>query len=169
MDESAMLVGGKGTKGSKGARGTLDVSLAWRMAVAGGLVLGVAGWTDVLLLWYPLRFGNPEWEFATTSGMFDALPLGTIGFLVLSAWAVLRQRPAVTVTLGVVGLGIVLALLASAVLFVLSWAQAMGAIGPENRWVLLRAGAKTTLYALLYSGLYLWMTFKLLGAARQTR
>lgn len=59
--------------------------------LVGGLVLSLAGWVDVLLFYLPPRFGDNEWEFATIAQTFDALPLPTLG-LVLLALA-LRTMP----------------------------------------------------------------------------
>src|SRR5512135_2434530 len=57
----------------------------WRLLVLVGLIVGAAGWLDVLMLWYPPQFGKPEWEFGTVSAMFSGLPLATIGLALVMA------------------------------------------------------------------------------------
>src|SRR5947207_11355688 len=61
------------------------------LLIIGGLVLSLAGWVDVLLFYWPQRFGESEWEFGVISQTIDALPLPTLG-LVLLALA-LRAMP----------------------------------------------------------------------------
>jgi hypothetical protein len=131
----------------------------WRIAAVAGLVFGIAGWTDALLLWYPLGFGNPEWEFATASSTFDAIPLGTIGLVALLAGCIgLGGRKRV---LGVSALFAVIAvaLFAVYVLFALSVTVAWGAIDPGMRVVLIRAVTKTSVLAFAYIFLYGWLAW----------
>jgi hypothetical protein len=44
-----------------------------------GAAFALVGLTDLLLLWFPLGFGNPAWEYATLGRTFDALPMPTLG------------------------------------------------------------------------------------------
>lgn len=47
-------------------------------------------WTGLALLWYPLRFGNSEWELGVISSHSDGMPLGTIGLCALALGALGR-------------------------------------------------------------------------------
>ena len=60
-----------------------------RVLVAVGLVLAVAGLVDVGLFYWPMRFGDAEWEFGTIAQTFDALPLPTLGLALVAVglWA----------------------------------------------------------------------------------
>jgi hypothetical protein len=42
------------------------------------------GWADIGLLYLPLGFGNNEWEFGIIAQTFDALPMSTVGMLLLA-------------------------------------------------------------------------------------
>lgn len=44
-----------------------------------GLVFLVIGVADIALVWYPLRPGNPSWEFGAVDLSFSSLPILTIG------------------------------------------------------------------------------------------
>jgi hypothetical protein len=52
--------------------------------VAAGLVLAIAGWLDVALFYYPSRFGDAGWELGTVGHIFDAMPLGTLGLVLMT-------------------------------------------------------------------------------------
>lgn len=54
------------------------------LLIAAGAVLAVAGWVDVGLFYRPLRFGDAEWEFGTIAQTFDAMPLATLGLVLLA-------------------------------------------------------------------------------------
>lgn len=143
--------------------------IPWRLIGFAGLTFAVVGWTDVLLLGYPLRIGRPDWEFATVSGMFDALPLATIGTLLIVAWLHVQGT-----SLGrrLVGSGLVLivfGLCAAFVLFLLSFATGLGAVDGDTQWILVRAGIKTSVAACVYVTLYTLMALSLFRAARKDR
>lgn len=139
----------------------------WRLVGAAGVAFALLGLTDVLLLWYPLRIGRPDWEFATVSGSFDALPLATIGALLIvarlhAAGSRLSRR--------LVGSGLILLVLtlcAAFVLFALSFATGIGQVNDETRWILIRAGTKTSVAACVYVILYILMALSLFRAARK--
>ena len=63
---------------------------AWRMLGWIGLVFLVMGFVDIALGWYPLAFGNPEWEFGTISGSLNAFALPILGIYLIAASAVAR-------------------------------------------------------------------------------
>jgi hypothetical protein len=67
---------------------------------------------DLLLAWYPLRFGVPEWEFATIAQSFAGLPVVALGLVgLLGAGLGLDRRWLVLVSavlLGLAGVGILL-------------------------------------------------------------
>jgi hypothetical protein len=44
-----------------------------------GLAFALVGGFDLALIWIPLGFGNPEWEFGTVSATLDGLPVTTLG------------------------------------------------------------------------------------------
>ena len=86
----------------------------------GGIVLSLAGWADVLLFYWPSRFGESEWEFGVISQTIDALPLPTLGMVLLAvALRAMSERRALAgiavfacslVALGLLGLLVIFAL-----------------------------------------------------------
>jgi hypothetical protein len=55
-----------------------------------GAVFAVVGIVDLTLLWTPLGFGNPAWEFTTLSQTFSNVPLTGLG-IVLVAYGLVRH------------------------------------------------------------------------------
>jgi hypothetical protein len=109
---------------------------------------------DVLLLWFPLRFGTAEWEFGTASSTFDALPLGTIGFALLAAAAVAKGWRWASAVAGWVALGLAFVLLAVLLLFALDAPLAWKGVTAAYLPVLKKAMFKTVVSAVAYIGLY---------------
>ena len=150
-------------------RTTRSEHFPWRLAGVAGWVFALIGWTDVLLLWYPVRIGRPDWEFATVSGAFDALPLATIGAVLIAAGLhaggarITRRLFATALIL------VVLAMCAALVLFGLSFATGFGAVETETRWILIRAGVKTSIAACAYVVLYTFMALSLIRASGKDR
>lgn len=113
--------------------------------LAAGLMLLVAGWLDIALLWYPPRLGEADWEFGIIAQSLDAMPLPTMGLL-LTATALLLGRARWAVWLAFAAFVVVaLWLLAMGVLFALDVPQALAAVardarlGPGVKRVLLKA------------------------------
>ena len=38
-----------------------------RLALVAGIFIIITGWVDILVGWFPLGFGSPEWEFGAVS------------------------------------------------------------------------------------------------------
>lgn len=132
---------------------------AWIIVIVSGGALALIGWTDALLLWFPPNFGNPEWEFATTSTFFDAVPLGTIGLVAVTAGAVNRSTRPVLLVLAFLFPLLTLLFLSSAGLFVLSGVAAWNDVQPAFRPVLERVVVKTSILSATYCALYAWLTW----------
>jgi len=67
-----------------------DVYRLWPLLFVAGAVFTIVGWGEVLLIWFPLHFGDPDWEFTTITRTFDLLPLGTVGLTLLGAAIIAR-------------------------------------------------------------------------------
>ena len=117
-------------------------------------MLALVGWTDWLLLWFPFRLGVPEWEFGTISGAFDAMALGTIGFLVLATVVARGGTRTLGRVLALTALGVSLLCLVLWVLYLLNVPLAVNAVQPELKGVLEKSVIKTSLLALFYAGGY---------------
>ena len=150
-------------------RSTRTGGLPWGLIGFAGMTFVLIGWTDVLLLWYPLRIGRPDWEFATVSGMFDALPLATIGALLIVARFHVEGSRLTRRLIGSSLIVVVLGLCAAFILFGLSFATGLGAVDGDTQWILVRAGIKTSVAACVYVILYILMALSLFRAARKDR
>lgn len=142
----------------------------------GGLVLSLSGWVDVALFYWPLRFGDAEWEFGVISGTFDALPQPTLGLilLALAARAMPERRRfsrllavvSAIVTIKLVGLLIIFALDIPVAFAAISTAtqRAVASGAPVNPLVgsgLNRGIAKVLLFGAAYVAAFLGLTIVL--------
>lgn len=134
-----------------------DPDRSWIACIGGGAALALAGWTDAALLWYPLGFGTPEWEFATTSTFFDALPLGTIGLTALAIGAMSRGSPRLLRVLSFLFPALAIAFVAVLGLFLLNAVVAWNRVDPALKVMLDRAVLKTSVLGLTYIVLYGWI------------
>ena len=146
---------------SRAARFEAEQSTLWLILAALGLTLAVIGWTDLALLWYPLNFGDAEWEFGTISAHYDGLPLGTIG-LATSAVAVmaLGWRLATRVLSGLFAL-ITLGLVGIFAIYLLDVPVALGGVAPAIVPIIKKAIAKAVVFATVYMAFYGWLSVHL--------
>ena len=162
---SGVLLGGSAT--------SVDViprsAQAWRWVSWFGLVLALAGLSDWVLLWTPLRLGMPEWEFGTIVAAISGLPLITLGFAGLLGAAVARgigwQIKVVSVAL-LVWMACILTALA---LFLLDIPIALGAVSGIARVGIVKAIVKTLFLGSLFSVAYLVAAVGALRWARTSR
>lgn len=153
---SRILLGG-GAHPERHAPVETEPTLLWVVVAGTGLAIAVVGWTDIALLWYPLQFGSPEWEFGTISRQLDGMPLGTIGLCLFVAGAIGRGwRPAVRV-LSIVCLLITLELLAVSGLYLLDVPLALHGFAPASKSALIKAMFKAGVFAATYTLLYAWL------------
>lgn len=129
------------------------------LLLAIGSAMAVVGWLDLALAWVPPRFGDPEWEFATVSRTFDGMALGALGLALLGTGVVLqRYRRLVAVASVLSGLFTVL-LLGLVLLYGLSVPVALQAADGPIRPLLTVAIARTSTFAVVYLGLFAWLTW----------
>ena len=90
---------------------------AWRIAgIAGVLFLAVGG-IDALLVWYPLDFGSPEWEFGSVTAALNGLPVPVIGLVLIAVSALQRGNLVLARAAGGAMMLLCLACLGGAVLY----------------------------------------------------
>ena len=155
MSEKKVLV--REDEGGKKARTKVlapDVETAWKWIGWTGLVLAVVGAGDIALVWYPLNFGSPEWEFATVAQSFAGLPLVSIGLMgLLGAGLALGQR---WVILGM-GWGLLvgaLGLIVALFVFLTDVPMALGATEGLAETGIKKAVFKTVMLGLVFAGAY---------------
>ena len=123
---------------------------AWSMLFRLGVMLAIIGFTDVGTLLFPGQWTSTEWEFATITGLFDGLPLGTIGLCTMAVAAAGNGWRRTQRVLSVVLTVMAVALIAPFVLYLLDAAVAYRAADDEFRPVLMKAVGKTIVMALTY-------------------
>lgn len=141
-----------------------------RLALVAGAFIIALGWVDILVGWFPLGFGSPEWEFGFVSATVDGLPFSTVGVVtaLLGAMASGSRLGLRIVTLW--SGWVVLVLLACGGLYTLTVPVALGALGPEGLELpLTRAVVKTSTLMVLYLAFYGWMGLLAFGQLRLSR
>jgi hypothetical protein len=141
-------------------RSALDPSPAtgWYLLGGIGLVFAVVALADLVLVWYPLRFGDPEWEFGTATSVFGGLPLLTMGLMLALGAAVargnLRLLQIWSVVLAVMGLVLVGVLL----MYSRSVPVALEVVtDPILKVGVQKAILKTALQGVLYPAAFFWI------------
>lgn len=141
-------------------RSALDPSPAtgWYLLGGIGLVFSVVALADLVLAWYPLRFGDREWEFGTATTVFGGLPLLTMGLMLAFGAAVargnLRLLQTWSAVLGLLGL----VLLGVLVLYARSVPAALETVtDPILRVGLQKAILKTAVQGVVYPAAFLWV------------
>src|SRR5574341_375596 len=123
-----------------------------------GLVFCGVGGLDLLLTWYPMQFGNAEWEFGTVSATLDGLPLFTMGLALLIGSSVARGQRWLVQTLAIVLVVMAVLVLAAAVLYVTNVPIALRAVSqPVIQTGLKKAIVKAAGQSVLYPLAYLWI------------
>lgn len=132
---------------------------ALRVAGVVGAVIAIVGWTDLAFAWFPLEWGNPEWEFGTSSRTFDGLPLATIGVGAIAASAVgLGSRRGMLLTLALVLVSLLL-VFGAALMYWLTVPPAWAA-APDSILASLKIAAlRTSIFMILYLAAYSWLAF----------
>ena len=143
-----------------------EPALLWIVVAWTGLAIAVVGWFDLALLWYPLRFGDPEWEFGTISAHLDGMPLGTVGLAMLVAGAIGRGWRRGARILAVLCLLVVVGLLAISVIYLLDVPLALPATAPQVRPVIMKAMLKAGVFSATYTVLYAWLAWFLWRCTR---
>jgi peptidoglycan/LPS O-acetylase OafA/YrhL len=136
--------------------GTSRPDAAWAIVGEIGAALALVGGVDLALSWYPLAFGNPEWEFGTVTTTLDGMPALAIGLgMALGSVVFLGKRRlgrGIAATFALLGI----ALLAMAVLYVttlpIAWRSVNDAMLQQG---LLKAITKTLVQALVYPAVFL--------------
>ena len=136
-----------------------EPAVVWTIVLVLGVALTVIGWTDLALLWYPFRLGNPEWEFGTISGFFDGLPLGTIGLTLITIGTMRRGLRRTSRALGVLFGVIALMLMATFAIYLLDVPLALRSAAPEMKVILKKAMLKTGVFFLAYVSFYGWLSW----------
>jgi hypothetical protein len=160
-------VGGEAVSSTTARSPRIGTPVGWDLLGLLGLALFVVGGTDFLLTWVPMRFGNPEWEFATITAAFGAVPATLLGLTLLlmralqegatmaaRLWSVML----ILWALGLVGVGVIYGL-----------TLPLAARGFETPTVgvgLKKAIARTLVQLLVYTIVMIWLGIRGLKLSR---
>ena len=124
-----------------------------------GTLFALVGAADLVLVFIPLAFGNPEWEFGTAATVLNGLPVLSFGAGILLASAIALRSKRLCRWLAVVFF--LLAIVVAAVSFLLlttapmalNTAQGLARLGIQ------KAVAKAAAQTFLYLAAFLWLGF----------
>jgi hypothetical protein len=131
----------------KGEREAIERVLVFARWV--GVALLFLGLVDLGLTWFPLDFGNREWEFATVTASFNGMPIILLGLMLVLAAAALEGRRWWALLGGVGGLVFLVWVIGSTVLWATNIPLAMGAVEGAAMTAMKKAILKTTLQSLV--------------------
>lgn len=133
---------------------------AWRSASWFGMLLMLVGLADMALVWYPLRPGNPSWEFGAVDLSFSTLPVFTIGFAALLAATVALGRLRFAMFLAFVSIMVALVCMGGYLLFLSDVPLAIRNSPPE-----ILVGVKKSIFRNTIFGAFFSMAFLAAGIA----
>jgi hypothetical protein len=135
--------------------------LGWYLLGAVGLVFFIVGLFDVVLAWYPLNFGNPEYEFGTYSQVMNFMPLPLLGLALFLASGVARGIKWVSQAVAVVMILLVAGILVGAMLYATNIPLALDRVKePLIRTGLKKQIFKTLVQAVIYPIALLYVSVK---------
>ncbi|MGQ0641205.1 MAG: hypothetical protein ACT4P6_10615 [Gemmatimonadaceae bacterium] len=131
---------------------------AWQALGSVGVVFIVIGLTDLVLAWVPPRFGNPDWEFATVTAMFNNLPVPSMGIGLALAGAIAVESPGAKRLVAVMAGLLAAWSLVAAVFFGLTLPLAWSAMSePAARQTLITSIVKTVVQFVVYTLFFGWV------------
>lgn len=145
---------------------------AWRLIGWVGVVFVLVGALDLLLLWIPAHFGNPEWEFASISAAMNGLPVPVMGMVMVTASGLARgHRVVARIGVGLLGL-LMLAVIGSALIYALTIPLALRSAGDAvQRLGVQKSVAKTVGQVGVYTvsiAVMMWMSWRASAKHRTT-
>lgn len=113
-------------------------------------MLLAASLSDLVLTWYPLEIGRPEWEFGTVAASYSGVPLLAMALaIIMSAGFALGRRWMVRLSAGLlIALGLLMA--AGTVLFLLDVPLALRLSPPEVLLGIKKTIAKTVVLGAVF-------------------
>jgi len=89
MTGHRVLVTDSSHESSRAALPPATLAVVAPILIAMGAVLAIAGIVDVAPLYWPLRFGDAEWEFGAIAQTLNAMPLPSLGLALVAVgvWA----------------------------------------------------------------------------------
>jgi hypothetical protein len=101
---------------------------AWRVLGWLGAAFFAMSAIDLLLGWYPVRFGSPEWEFGTISATVASLSIPTLSLYLVLCSAIARERTNIVKVVGIVMIVMAVILLGLAFFYLTTLPLALRAV-----------------------------------------
>ena len=105
---------------------------AWRVVGWLGVAFFAMGIIDILIGWYPVRFGSAEWEFGTIASTVGSLSIPTLGLYLVLCSAISRKRAGEARMVGVVMTAMGVVLLGLAILYLTRIPLALRAVASND-------------------------------------
>jgi hypothetical protein len=147
-------------------RASAGAADAWKLMGWVGIALLVVGLMDVLLVFYPLSFGQPAWEFGIMDTAVSTLPLLVVGWAAVVGWAIARGLRAIMTAAGVLALILALLVVAGFALYLLSVPVALRLAPPEVVTGVHKSIVRVTVMSLSFGTLFVIGGVAVLRAAR---
>lgn len=163
MASPGVILSDKSRRDPRVAEARVVLADAWPVFAWLGATFLAMGLIDLALAWFPLGFGNAEWEFGTISATLNGLPLPTLGLVLLLVSGAALERRWQTRAVAVATLTIALLLTAAAFLYATVLPIALNVAGADNPLVragLQKAGIKAGALFILYVTLYIGVGIK---------
>jgi uncharacterized protein (DUF486 family) len=130
-----------------------DFKLGWSLLWVMGWLFTVVGLLNTALIWVPLHFGSPEYEFTSVAASLDGLPLALMGMTLALAASRASGRTRSATTLVVLLLVVTLLVIAGGVLYWLNVPLALNALKnqPVPRMGIVKSMVKVTAQVVFYS------------------
>ena len=159
MSDHKVLASDKDAK-RKGGEKRIDPILAWAVLGWAGIVFLIVGGSDFALTWYPMNFGNREWEFGTVTASFNGLPILVMGVGFLLAASLQLGRKWWAGLAFVVSAILTLWIIAGAFIWATNVPLALQAAPAEVMTGIKKALVKTTIQSLTYPVLFGFLAYK---------
>lgn len=132
-----------------------------------GLAFLIVGGVDLVLTWFPMQFGNREWEFGSVTAALNGLPVPLLGLAAL-IWASAEGRRKWMATLSaVVGAILFVGVLVGLILWATGIPLALQAVPANLSAGLKKALLKTSIQGVVYPLLLAFLTVSAWRTARR--
>lgn len=133
-------------------------ALGWRVLGLIGAAFLLVGALNAFTIWFPTRFGVPEWELGSASEFFDTFPLFGLGLSILLAHGVAQGRKYQVRVLATVCVLVAVGMWLAFTLFATTWPITLKVVtNPVALTPIKKAAAKTAVQALVYPFALLWL------------
>lgn len=144
----------------------VEPSRSWSVWAWTGLAFLVVGGADLVLTWFPMQFGNREWEFGSVTAALNGLPVPMLG-LAAMIWAAGEGRRKWMALLSLAAaIVLLLGILGGVVLWATGIPLALQSVPAQVSMGLKKALVKTSVQGVVYPLLLIFLITRAWRAAR---